>query len=65
MLLIRLRYESYGFYIKLGRFRLCKYMIKNCKLDPSKMHLIGHSVGAHVLAYLAKAISGIFQLTGK
>ena len=33
--------------------------------DPSEIHLIGFSLGAHLAAYVAKAIPGIGRLTGK
>ena len=33
--------------------------------SPSAIHLIGHSLGAHFAAYVAKAIPGIGRLTGK
>jgi len=32
---------------------------------PSAIHLIGFSLGAHVAAYVAKAVPGIGRLTGK
>jgi acetyl esterase/lipase len=34
-------------------------------VSPAKIHLIGHSLGAHLAAYVAKAIPGIGRLTGK
>ena len=33
--------------------------------SPSAIHLIGFSLGAHLAAYVAKAIPGIGRLTGK
>ncbi|XP_023727967.1 phospholipase A1-like [Cryptotermes secundus] len=33
-------------------------------VSPSQIHLIGHSLGAHLAAYVAKAIPGIGRLTG-
>lgn len=33
--------------------------------DPDKIHLIGHSLGAQVVSYMAKGIPGIGHLTGK
>jgi hypothetical protein len=32
---------------------------------PSAIHLIGHILGAHLAAYVAKGIIGIGRLTGK
>jgi acetyl esterase/lipase len=32
---------------------------------PSKIHLIGLSLGAHLAAYVAKTVHGIGRLTGK
>jgi len=32
---------------------------------PSRIHLIGMSLGAHLAAYVAKAVHGIGRLTGK
>jgi acetyl esterase/lipase len=34
-------------------------------VSPAKIHLIGHSLGAHLAAYVAKVIPGIGRLTGK
>jgi acetyl esterase/lipase len=34
-------------------------------VSPSKIHLVGHSLGAHLAAYVAKGIPGIGRLTGK
>jgi hypothetical protein len=34
-------------------------------VTPSQVHLIGLSIGAHVAAYVAKAVPGIGRLTGK
>ena len=33
--------------------------------SPSAIHLIGFNIGAHLAAYVAKAIPGIGRLTGK
>jgi thioesterase domain-containing protein len=33
--------------------------------SPSEIHLIGYSLGAHLAAYVAKAIPAIGRLTGK
>jgi fructose-specific component phosphotransferase system IIB-like protein len=34
-------------------------------VSPAKIHLIGFNLGAHIAAYVAKAIPGISRLTGK
>ncbi|RZF34961.1 hypothetical protein LSTR_LSTR010053 [Laodelphax striatellus] len=44
--------------------RFIEYAKKNYKLDPSRIHLIGHSLGAHVSSYAAKRIPGIGRITG-
>lgn len=33
------------------------------KLDPSKIHLMGHSLGAHVSSYFCKSTPGVGRLT--
>jgi predicted esterase len=45
-------------------FRAVEYLIA-LGTPPSKIHLIGFSIGAHAAAYVAKAIPGIGRLTGE
>jgi len=40
-------------------------MLLTLGTTPSQIHLIGMSLGAHLAAYVAKAIHGIGRLTGK
>ena len=40
-------------------------MLLTLGTTPSQIHLIGMSLGAHLAAYVAKAVSGIGRLTGK
>ncbi|RZF34957.1 hypothetical protein LSTR_LSTR010049 [Laodelphax striatellus] len=44
--------------------RFIEYAKKKYKLDPSRIHLIGHSLGAHASSYAAKRIPGIGRITG-
>jgi hypothetical protein len=44
-------------------FRAVEYLITLGTSAP-QIHLIGFSIGAHVAAYVAKAIPGIGRLTG-
>jgi pimeloyl-ACP methyl ester carboxylesterase len=46
------------------RYRAVKTLI-GFGTSPSAIHLIGHSLGAHIASYVAKAIPGIGRLTGK
>ena len=34
-------------------------------LNPSEVHLLGHSLGAHAMAYVGRDITGIGRITGK
>lgn len=34
------------------------------KLDPARIHFMGHSLGAHISSYAAKGVPGVGQLTG-
>ncbi|VVC38884.1 Hypothetical protein CINCED_3A008727 [Cinara cedri] len=43
--------------------RLGKYLIDRYELNPSKIHLMGHSLGAHISSYIGKGISGINRIT--
>jgi len=45
-------------------FRVVEFLIE-LGTPPSAIHLIGHSLGAHLAAYVAKGILGIGRLTGK
>ncbi|XP_075235094.1 pancreatic triacylglycerol lipase-like [Lycorma delicatula] len=47
---------------EIGRF--INYLVKFNNLDPSTVHLIGHSLGAHVASYAAKSVKGIGRVTG-
>jgi hypothetical protein len=40
-------------------------MLLTLGTTPSQIHLIGMSLGAHLAAYVAKAVHGIGRLTGK
>lgn len=46
---------------QLGMF--VSHLIEKYKAKPKKFHLIGHSLGAHICAYLAKDVPGIGRLT--
>lgn len=39
--------------------RLVKYL----KIDPKKLHFVGHSLGSHISAYAAKATPGTARVT--
>ncbi|XP_054273793.1 pancreatic triacylglycerol lipase-like isoform X2 [Macrosteles quadrilineatus] len=43
--------------------RFLKWLIKNKGLDSGDVHLMGHSLGAHICSYAAKAVPGIERLT--
>jgi len=45
-------------------FRMVR-MLLTLGTTPSQIHLIGMSLGAHLAAYVAKAVHGIGRLTGK
>ncbi|XP_050540529.1 uncharacterized protein LOC126905129 [Daktulosphaira vitifoliae] len=47
---------------ELARFG--KYLAKQQELDPSKIHLMGHSLGAHITSYFAKNFPGVGRITG-
>ncbi|XP_050540541.1 LOW QUALITY PROTEIN: uncharacterized protein LOC126905138 [Daktulosphaira vitifoliae] len=47
---------------ELARFG--KYLAKQHGLDPSKIHLMGHSLGAHITSYFAKNFPGVGRITG-
>ncbi|XP_050443861.1 pancreatic triacylglycerol lipase-like [Adelges cooleyi] len=46
---------------ELARFG--KYLIEKYGLETSRMHLMGHSLGAHISSYFAKALSGVARIT--
>ncbi|GLH15664.1 Phospholipase A1 [Gryllus bimaculatus] len=43
--------------------RLVEHMIQKRNVDPQNVHLIGHSLGAHVSAYCGKKVKNIGKLT--
>lgn len=43
--------------------RFGKYLIDHHQLDPQKIHLMGHSLGAHICSYIGKGIPGLNRLT--
>lgn len=38
-------------------------MIDYHQLDPSKVHLMGHSLGAHISSYFGKGVPGFSRIT--
>ncbi|XP_039285252.1 inactive pancreatic lipase-related protein 1 isoform X2 [Nilaparvata lugens] len=44
--------------------RFIDYAKKKYKMDPGRIHLIGHSLGAHISSYAAKRVPGIGRVTG-
>lgn len=45
--------------------RFGNYLVDRFQLDPARIHLMGHSLGAHISSYMAKGIPGVGQLTGE
>lgn len=45
--------------------RLSNYLIDRKRASPVRFHMIGHSLGAHTAAYVAKSIPGIGRITGE
>ncbi|XP_015123706.1 pancreatic lipase-related protein 2 [Diachasma alloeum] len=43
--------------------RLIRYLTNSTSLTPSNVHLLGHSLGAHIMGYVGKSISGIRRIT--
>lgn len=43
--------------------RVIRYLMINNAADISKFHLMGHSLGSHVMSYVGKNISGINRIT--
>ena len=57
--------DSFQFILeKLNIFRMVRLLLA-LGTTPSQIHLIGLSLGAHLAAYVAKAVHGIGRLTGK
>jgi hypothetical protein len=52
--------------IKLNYFRLLNFMILRLRMNPKNFHLIGHSLGAHIVSYVSHHIKGkVGRITGK
>nr|CAD7414454.1 unnamed protein product [Timema poppensis] len=43
--------------------RLGRYLVSVHKTSPSKFHLVGHSLGAHICSYAANNITGVARIT--
>lgn len=43
--------------------RFGKYLIDYYQLDPSKIHVMGHSLGAHISSYFGKGVPGLSRIT--
>lgn len=43
--------------------RFGKYLIDHFQLDPLKIHVMGHSLGAHISSYFGKGIPGLSRIT--
>lgn len=43
--------------------RFTKYLVGAWKLNPARIHFMGHSLGAHISSYAAKGVPGVGQLT--
>lgn len=37
--------------------------MKNLKIEPKKLHFVGHSLGSHISSYAAKATPGTARVT--
>ncbi len=44
---------------------LIKLMQNQVGMEPARVHLIGHSLGAHAAGYAGKAVRRIGRITGK
>ncbi|XP_029343728.1 inactive pancreatic lipase-related protein 1 [Acyrthosiphon pisum] len=43
--------------------RFGKYLVDHYQLDPLKIHVMGHSLGAHISSYFGKGIPGLSRIT--
>lgn len=44
--------------------RLLNHLIAKKKLRADRVHLIGQSLGAHIMAYVGNNVTGIARITG-
>ncbi|XP_063223149.1 pancreatic triacylglycerol lipase-like [Bacillus rossius redtenbacheri] len=44
--------------------RVCKYLMTNLSMSPSSFHMIGHSLGAHIMSYVSSYEIKIGRITG-
>jgi hypothetical protein len=52
--------------VKKNFFRLVNHMVEKLRMNPKNFHLIGHSLGAHIVSYVSHHFEGkIGRMTGK